>query len=211
MTQMRSILLLEDQPDMQAWMRKALAQAFPQARQHSAALISQALALLPGNRFDLALLDLGLPDGSGLEVLSAIRQAQPQCLAVVVTSFSDDDHLFQALRQGAQGYVVKDAGMAGVAQGLLDIAEGRPPLSAAIARRILSSFIVPQPSGLSARQREMLALIGKGYSTAECAELLQISVHTAHGYVKEIYRILDIHTRAEAASEAVRLGLVRLE
>ncbi len=199
------ILLLEDQAEMRRWLARAIETHFPTCHLQVAATLADARSLLEQHDFTLAIVDLGLPDGSGLSLL---QRLPAECLSVVMTTFSDDEHLFLALRNGASGYVLKDMGHEHMARMLAECAQGRPPISPGIARRILQFFHQPRDSGLSARQEEVLALIGKGYSVAEVAGLMQISAHTVQGYVKEIYRKLGIHNRAEAAREAARLGLL---
>jgi DNA-binding NarL/FixJ family response regulator len=103
-----NILLLEDLPEIRAWMKALVTRVFPKSRIHEAALVQDALGLTASIKFDLALLDLGLPDGSGVEVVEALRDRQPEVQSVVVTIHDDDDHLFPALQAGAFGYLLKD-------------------------------------------------------------------------------------------------------
>ncbi len=160
---------------------------------------------------DLALIDLSLPDGSGVTLIEEINRRAPGTVCIVVTIFDNDLHLIPALRAGAQGYLLKDQSWQQIAQLLLGITEGRPPLSPAIARRLLAHFR-PQPqqfiAPLTERETEVLALIAKGMTMAEAARLLGISPNTVAGYVKKIYRKLQVSSRAEAALTAHNLGLV---
>jgi DNA-binding NarL/FixJ family response regulator len=133
---------------------------------------------------------------------------------VVATVFDDDAHLFPALRAGAQGYVLKDQSREQLADMLRGIVAGQPPLSPSIARRLLRQFrtvadVAAAPAeSLTAREREVLGLIGKGLTVPATAQALGISRHTCVGYVKEIYRKLEVGSRAEATLAASRLGLV---
>ncbi|MGV6825428.1 MAG: response regulator [bacterium] len=204
----QNVLLIEDLPDMQEWLESAIAEAFPDSSVAVAGNVSEGIGLIDNQSFDVALVDLGLPDGTGLQILQHLKKRDANTLAVVVTTFSDDEHLFGALQSGADGYVLKDMGPAHIATMLTECAAGRPPLSPAIARRVIASFHPPTDTGLTPRQEEVLSLIGKGCSITEVASLLEISAHTVHGYIKDIYRQLGIHSRAEAAGEARRLGLV---
>eukprot|EP01035_Chromulina_nebulosa_P043188 gene43188-58500_t len=101
---MNNILLLEDLPEIRAWLKVLILQVFPQSHIQEAARIHDALELVTAIKFDLALVDLGLPDGSGVSVVSALREAQPECQSVVVTIHDDDDHLFTALQPAAPGH-----------------------------------------------------------------------------------------------------------
>ena len=207
------VLIVEDLPRSQEWVHGAVRHAFGDARIHLADSVGAAELALAETRPDLCLLDLGLPDGSGLSLIDPIRRRNPNVLIVVSTIFEDDAHLFPALRAGAQGYVLKDLPQDRLADMLLGIERGQPPLSPSIARRLLSFFNppqqpVPNASPLTDRETEVLRLIAKGYSVPKVAEQLGISKNTAAGYLKDIYRKLEVNSRAEATLEAARRGLV---
>ncbi len=163
---------------------------------------------------DIALIDLGLPDGSGIEVIAWLNQHAPHSKCIVATIYDDDAHLFPALRAGAHGYILKDQGSEEAVRLLLGIATGQPPLSPSIARKILSSFqphalrLDSDQPALTTRESEVLRLISKGMTLPETAKLLQLSRHTVDGYVKDIYRKLNVSSRAEAALSAQQMGLV---
>lgn len=204
--------ILEDLPESQQWLRQALAEAFPGIAVETASSVQEArLALAAGCDPDIALIDLGLPDGSGVAVIEDIKKARPHCLCVVASIYDDDAHVFPALRAGAAGYLLKDQSVAVIVQALQGIAAGTPPMSPAIARRVLA-FFQPVPvldvAALTEREREVLRIIAKGLTQAECARLLQLSPHTVSGYVKDIYRKLNVCSRAEAALVAREMGLV---
>lgn len=159
--------------------------------------------------FKLILVDLELPDGNGMEFLTEINGST--AIKIVTTLYSDDDHLFPALQCGADGYLLKEDRFEVLVEELQRIVRGQPPLSPAIARRMLA-FFQPAPSApgpdLTERETEVLRLISKGLTQAETARLLGISQHTVAGYVKELYRKLNVSSRAEAALIARDLGLV---
>ncbi len=212
---MDSGVIVEDQADAQAWLKAALETAFPGIRVALAASLREARALLrEAPAPAIAVVDLGLPDGSGLELLRELKERQPSTLRIVTTIFDGDQHLFAALRAGAQGYVLKDQSRAHLVQMLQGLADGHPPLSPSIARRLLGFFspppTTPQEEALTPREAEVLSLISKGITIAGVAEALSLSRHTVGGYVKEIYRKLNVSTRAEATLEAARRGLVPL-
>lgn len=209
---MKTGFILEDLPESQAWLRDALEQSFPGIAIDSAySLAEAAQKLAAGPAPDIALIDLGLPDGSGITLIEQIQRRSPATLCIVASIYDDDGHIFPALRAGAQGYLLKDQPVAGIVQALTGIAAGQPPLSPAIARRMLA-FFQPAPSApgpdLTERETEVLRLISKGLTQAETARLLGISQHTVAGYVKELYRKLNVSSRAEAALIARDLGLV---
>lgn len=206
--------ILEDLPESQAWLTQALGQAFPGIAIASAYTLAEAREQLArGLDADIALIDLGLPDGSGVDFIEALKRARPDTLVVVSSIYDDDAHVFPALRAGAGGYLLKDQPVHVIVQALQGIAGGHPPLSPAIARRMLGFFqpaepVRPERPQLTDREVEVLRLIAKGMTQSECARLLGLSSHTVVGYVKDIYRKLDVCSRAEAALVARDLGLV---
>ena len=105
---MKNILLLEDLPEIRAWIKALVLEVFPKAQISESARVHDALGLVSALKFDLALVDLGLPDGSGVDVVAALRETQPEVQSVVVTIHDDDEHLFPALQAGAFGYVLKE-------------------------------------------------------------------------------------------------------
>jgi DNA-binding NarL/FixJ family response regulator len=179
--------------------------------------VHDALALVQAVKFDLALVDLGLPDGSGVDVVSALREHQPDAQSVVVTIHDDDEHLFPALQAGAYGYILKEQARELITEHLQRISQGEPPLSPSIARKVLAHFaaqakpavdIIPHVS-LTERESEVLLRVAKGFTLPEIGVQLGLSRHTIADYVKQIYRKLNVSSRAEAALEAQRLGLFR--
>jgi DNA-binding NarL/FixJ family response regulator len=207
---MQQALIVEDIPEAREWIGEAVCRVFPQLEISYAVSTQQAQQLLDTRVFDIALIDLNLPDGSGTELITRINNERPQTLCVVVTIYDDDQHLFPALKAGARGYLLKDMPQDQFIQHLRGITQGEPPLSPAIARRMLKHFALPTPPAhdLTPREREVLALIAQGIKLADVAESLSISRYTAGDYVKSIYRKLNISSRAEASLEAARLGLI---
>ena len=210
-----SALVIDDLDHCRDWLAGALALAFPGIDVRFADSVASGHAALTVPP-PLVLCDLGLPDGSGLELIERLAREAPQVQVVVSTVFDDDAHLFPALRAGAHGYLLKDATIAAIAELLGGIIAGQPPLSPSIARRLLRHFqpaaTTPTPAveadPLTARERDVLRLIAKGLTVADTAGALQLTRHTVAGYVKDIYRKLQINSRAEATLEATRRGLV---
>lgn len=212
---MQNILLLEDHANTARWLETIAHSSFPDAVVLQVGNLTDARCALRQHHFQLVLLDIHLPDGSGLELIPLIKTFHADTLIVMTTVFDDDQHLFDALRAGAQGYLLKEQSSTELSAKLRDIPLGEPPLSPGVARRILTYFHATRsgsnpdkPTPLSPREAEALTLLAKGYSIKELARLLAISEHTAAGYTKNIYRKLNISTRAEATMEASRLGLV---
>ena len=216
---MKTILLLEDLPEIRVWLRKLVLQVFPGATISESSRVQDALALVAGVKFDLALIDLGLPDGSGVDVVTKLRDMQPDAQSVIVTIHDDDEHLFPALQAGAFGYILKEQPRELITEQLQRISQGEPPLSPSIARRVMAYFQAKaKPASLANampavnltdRESEVLLRVAKGYTLPEIGVQLGLSRHTIADYVKQIYRKLNVSSRAEAALEAQRLGLFR--
>jgi DNA-binding NarL/FixJ family response regulator len=216
----KTALIVEDLPDIRLWLSQTAQLAYPGLKICSVSHVKEALGELRLQSFDLALVDLGLPDGSGHEVLNALRELQPQSISVVVTIHDDDEHLFPALQAGAFGYLLKEQPQDLLVAQLHRIAQGEPPLSPSIARRVISYFTQAQTRrsmqvqaledqiALSERENDVLLRVSKGFTLPEIAKQLNISRHTVADHVKQIYRKLGVSSRAEAALEAVRRGMI---
>ncbi|MDO9524114.1 MAG: response regulator transcription factor [Gemmobacter sp.] len=208
---MKRVLIVEDVAETRRWLTGLVQAAFPAATVAEAATLRAGLAAIRDG-FDLALIDLGLPDGSGLEVLRALRQSQAGALCVVTTAMGDDASIVAALSSGADGYLLKEQPEDVLLRQLRQLSLGIPALSPAIARRIMEHFRLTGPAAapdadLTAREREVLALIGRGMRNTEVAASLGLAETTVAGYIKAVYRKLGISSRAEASWHATRLGL----
>ena len=212
---MKNILLLEDLPEIRTWLKALVTQVFQNAQIVECARVHDALAQVSAQKFDLALIDLGLPDGSGVDVVTALRESQADALSVIVTIHDDDEHLFPALQAGAYGYILKEQSRELITEQLQRISQGEPPLSPSIARKVIAYFAAqnkPQANALphvqlTERESEVLLRVAKGFTLPEIGVHLGLSRHTIADYVKQIYRKLNVSSRAEAALEAQRLGL----
>lgn len=208
---MKRILIVEDVAETRRWLATLLLSAFPGATVSEAASVRAGLAAAR-DAFDLVLIDLGLPDGSGLEVLRGVRQSQSGALCVVTTVMGDDASIVAALSGGADGYLLKEQPDEVLTRQLHQLSLGVPALSPSIARRIMEHFRLTGPAAapdadLTARETEVLALIGRGMRNTEVANMLGLAETTVAGYIKTVYRKLGISSRAEASWHATRLGL----
>ncbi|RYZ71317.1 MAG: response regulator transcription factor [Proteobacteria bacterium] len=213
-------VLVEDQVHMAQAVQSAMRTAFPECVVHwfpnlrEAQLWLTEWSVLPlRGKLKLSVVDLGLPDGSGVEFIRKVAELSPETMSLVVTIYGEDSFLFEALRAGATGYILKGEGMAHIAAALQKAVAQEPPISPSIARRLLSHFrdIQSQANAevsLSTRQRETLALLVRGLSISEAAQALGLKPNTIAAYVKVIYQKLQVSNRAQAAREAIRLKLV---
>lgn len=209
---MKDVLIVEDHPHAAVALADMVREVFPAAHVHLAESRAGALELAHRHRYSLALVDLHLPDGSGLDIISHLNQHSPETRIVVSSIYGDDGHLFPALQAGAHGYLLKDDPRPALVRELGGILDGVPPLSPAIARKLIAHFKAvpagPRPEhNLTPREQEALTLLAQGVSVKHLAQAMDISPHTAGDYVKSIYRKLNITSRAQAAIKASELGL----
>lgn len=210
---MQNVLVLEDHPETRSWLCDILNQAFKEVAIAEASSQAQARKLISEKKFDLALIDLNLPDGNGVDIIRELNRTSPHTYCVVATIFDDDEYLFPALEAGAQGYLLKEQTSEEFIHSLQGIIKGEPPISPAIARKMIQHFHgTPNTSDkpeLSDREKEILSAIAKGLSRNEAAEILGITSNTVASHLKSIYGKLNVSNRAQATLEALRLGLVK--
>ncbi len=209
---MTRILIVEDIAETRQWLAGVARAASPDCRIAEAASVAAANAQIAAGAFDLALIDLGLPDGSGLDVLRRFGAVSPDTPCVVTTVMGDDSHIVAALAAGARGYLLKEQPAEMLSRQLVQMADGTPPLSPSVALRIMEHFRLTGPMAdpqdeLTARETEVLTLIARGLRNADVAGALGMAESTVASHIKAIYRKLGISSRAEAAWHATRLGL----
>ncbi len=205
------ILVLEDMPDTQKWLNESCQLAYPDASIKLASNLQDAGKLIEDFQPTLALIDLELPDGKGNDFIPKLLEKHPTCLCVVVTIYADENHLLPSLSAGAKGYILKDQSKQRIAEMLKQVMAGELPLSPAAAAMVLNQFSKPEEvieSPLTTRENDVLTLVAQGSSTPDVAEKLNISKYTVEDHLKQIYRKLDISSRAEAALAARKLNLV---
>ena len=178
--------------------------------------VAEAMAMAQTHAAQVYLVDLGLPDADGRTFIRWITQQQPGALVMVVTTFGDDEHIVSSFAAGAVGYLLKDASTGEIAQRIAELIAGGSPISPSVARRMLQHFMPPasavpvtepeQPNTLSVREHEVLRLIEKGLTYEEVAQALGITWHTVTGYLRRVYRKLEVNSRGEAVFEARQRG-----
>ncbi|KFN48833.1 response regulator transcription factor [Arenimonas composti] len=215
-------LIVEDEPATQ----RRLAELLTEVAGASidivfAGSLAEARARLDDLDFALALVDIGLPDGDGRELIAWLHAERPHTTSVVISAWGQDQTVLAALRAGATGYLLKERDDVELAVSLRSVARGGAPIDPALARGILALVTAPasgsRPSGedrpgapsLSAREMEVLTLVARGYSNREIAGLVGLSPLTVEGYCKSIYRKLAVGSRTAAVHEARQLGLLQ--
>ena len=215
------VVLVEDEVEFQQMLRHMIDDAPDMALLAVASTRAQGLQAIETLEMDVLLVDLGLPDGSGIDVIRAAHLKRPDCGIMVCTVFGDELHIVQSLEAGATGYLLKDSSAHSMVGEIRSLHLGGSPISPLIARQILMRFrrqqpVVPPPPErqeaarplLSAREQEVLELITKGFTADEIAELISVSRHTVLTFVRRIYKKLQVSSKAEAIYEARNQGLL---
>lgn len=218
------LLLVEDDPSMQLRLGDILATlGFRADAVHVAGTLAQAYALMSAQSFAMALVDLGLPDGSGLDLIRALRARDAALPILVISAWSTQEVIVSALQMGASGYVLKERDDVEVALSIRSALRGGAPIDPFVARHILSRMLPPAPAStetppaasdtapqraLSPREIEILHLVAKGLTNREIAEVTAISTLTVAAHVRNIYSKLAVNTRTQAVFEARTSGLL---
>jgi DNA-binding NarL/FixJ family response regulator len=184
----------------------------------------EAIGRLPAASPDVLLVDLGLPDVHGTEVIRFASHALPECDVMVITVFGDERNVVASIEAGATGYVLKDAGDADLVARIVELRAGGSPMSPGIARIVLKRMrgareaepvpddpaAGPPPgmAALSSREADVLRLLSRGYTYAEIGGQLGISVHTVTSHIKNSYRKLAVHSAAAAVTRAAELRML---
>ncbi|MET3441823.1 DNA-binding NarL/FixJ family response regulator [Variovorax paradoxus] len=217
-------LVVEDDPAMRERLGRVLAMLGCDEPQIAwADSIAAAKELLGAQNFGVALVDIGLPDGSGVELIGWMQATHPKVPAVVISAWRTEETIFAALRAGAIGYLLKERDDLELSIALRSIEQGGSPIDPAIARHILGWLATQQPSlsptpaadapaplpaALTPRERMILELVAQGLSNRDMAESLSISKLTVECHTKNIYRKLAVTSRTEAVYQARRHGLL---
>ena len=216
------VALVEDDPTYMTRLRAIIDADQRLSLVATAASVAEANRMIESAAIDVALVDLGLPDGSGLSVIRSLLERVRGCEVIVFTLFGDDERVIASLEAGATGYLTKDAAPAEIVAGIVQVRDGGAPMSPPIARRLLrrfrttptdapvfgSTYPPRDAPALSERENQVLQFIAKGFTTEEIARLMDLSPNTVLTYVKRVYRKLAVRSRSEAIFEARQSGLL---
>jgi DNA-binding NarL/FixJ family response regulator len=167
-----------------------------------------ALRKIPSRKPDVVLMDINLPGMNGIECVRRLIEVCPGIQVMMCTVYEEDEKIFNALLSGATGYIVKKTSPGKLVEAIRELHEGGSPMSASIARRVVSMMLTPKPvmteeaSALTAREKELLHLLSHGYRYKEIAEKLSISIETVRRHTQSIYRKLHVQSRTDAINKA---------
>jgi len=166
----------------------------------------EALRDIPGEKPDVVLVDINLPGMSGIECVAKLKLKLPNLRVLMLTTYGDSDRIFDSLRAGASGYLLKNAGYAGLIEAIDEVYAGGAPMTAQVARQVVEHFHrIQKPASdmekLTAREQEILALLVKGYLYKEIGDQLKISMPTVAMHLQHIYEKLHVQSRAQATAK----------
>jgi DNA-binding NarL/FixJ family response regulator len=167
---------------------------------------AEAIERIPRDLPEVVLMDLNLPDSSGAEVTARIKSQLADISVVILTVYNDSEHIFKALRAGADGYLLKQATAVEILEAVADAHRGGAPMSSEIARKVIAAFHEPKPARpatetLAPREREILELVANGYANKEIADKMAITLSTVCWYLHEIYKKLHVQSRIQAVNK----------
>jgi DNA-binding NarL/FixJ family response regulator len=202
---MTRILLVEDDMHVAPAVAKALEAASAASWQvRHVTTLGAARHAVADAAFDIAIVDLGLPDGPGIELIRELAGREPPLPAIAFTIFDDRKRVLEVVRAGARGYLLKDEPIARLHEHVSECLDGHAPVSSRVAG-FLFELCKPAPGvALTPREHEVLSCLAEGLSYAACAQRLEVSVGTVQTHVKNLYRKLDVTTRSGAAAWAKR-------
>jgi DNA-binding NarL/FixJ family response regulator len=220
-----SILVVEDEPEFQRRFAEIVAKEPSFSLAGIAPSVALAKLMLDRAKPDVMLVDLGMPDASGIEVIRYCSERYENTDIMVVTVFDDESHVVDSIEAGATGYLLKDTEEAEFIESIKTLHDGGSPVSPVVARHVLERFRLvaanhtaantKEPAArrrldnpLSSRETQILQLLAKGFSFNEIGNLLEISPYTVATHIKKIYRKLAVNSRGQAVYEASQLGLL---
>ena len=204
------VAIVEDDEDIRLSLKKVIEKAEELVCACACESGEEALLLIPKENCDVVLMDINMPDMSGIECVEQLKPKCPSTQFMMCTVYEEDEKIFNALMAGASGYIMKKTPPDELIQAIHDIHAGGAPMSPAIARRVVQMFRDPKPmltdeaSGLTTREKEMLHLLAKGLRYKEIAEQLFISLDTVKRHAHNIYEKLHVQSRTDAINKAFR-------
>lgn len=205
-----TLFVVEDDPRLRNYLVELLSGEPSFRLVGSAATGAEAVTQISALAPQLALIDLGLPDTTGQDVIARVSALPRPPLVLAHTVFDDRDNVLEAIRAGAMGYVLKGGAPRELVEALHQLALGGAPMSPRIARAVLRELrgAPAEPDPLSPRERQLLKLVDEGLTYKQISERLAVSTHTVHSHIKNIYDALHARSRSEALATARSRGLI---
>ncbi len=206
-----NLLIVEDDPDIRQFLYHAIENSPDLNVLPPVGCLRDAKTCMQKKMPDILLVDLGLPDGSGIELIQMARSAKKKAECMVITIHADKLHLMPALEAGAKGYLLKDAMPDDIHRSIMELMQGGSPISPMIARTLLARFETPDTEmveHLTAGEIKVLKAMTRGLTRKEMAEQLAVSVHTIHAHIKHIYGKLEVNSNVAAIQKVQRLHLI---
>ena len=205
----KSICIVEDKADLREGMSLMVEMNKSYSLTGSFANGEEAFQKIPELKPDAVLMDINLPGMSGISCVNALKMMFPEMLFLMCTAYEDNDKIFDSLKAGASGYILKTEGPAKIMEALDDMIAGGSPMSSNIARKVVASFLDISSENtlietLSDREKMVLDNLAKGLIGKEVADILQISSGTVRKHVQNIYKKLQVNTRVEAVNLYLR-------
>ena len=206
---MKKVLLVDDHDLIRQGLRRAFERAEDFTVAGEASSVAEGLAVATQIQPDVVIMDIRLPDGSGLDAVKKLRAANATMGIVVLTMYAGDEHLFGALEAGASAFVPKDAPAEDVVAAARHAAASPDAFSAADLAAAMKRRLTPSGPQISPREREVLGLLADGLAVAQIAKTLYISESTAKTHISKLYEKLGAGNRAQAIMSAMRMGLIK--
>jgi len=217
----KQVLILEDEPNTRKLLAKTIADNEQLELSVASGTLTEAIEHLEQHGYpDLLLVDLGLPDGNGIDLIRCVKLNNKAAEIMVISSFGDESNVVDAIEAGASGYLYKDESLDEINNHIQAILRGDSPISPSIARHVLKRMQLQaklqqqktskDDAEITSREKDILNMLARGFSRTETAQNLEISPHTVTTHIKNIYSKLAVHSRTEAVFEACQLGLIHI-
>jgi DNA-binding NarL/FixJ family response regulator len=211
------VLLIDDDANMRSVVSRELLGDLRTDLVAVGSSVKEGRRLILQHEFDVMLVDLNLGDGNGFDLIEHMKIVRPMAEAIVVSAMEDEEHTLRAFELGATGFLVKHSWFGNIPQAVLQVVNGGASITPSLARRMLQKLehqpeVAPLSAGvhrekLSEREKSVLKMVSAGYTSGEIGVKLTISCQTVNTHIKNIYRKLQVRTRAQAVSYAVHRGL----